>query len=296
MKRLITTAASLVALYMPPLTGIAACNVSPQTIQVIAVENFYGELVQTLGGPYVSVKSILSNPNQDPHLFEASPSIAREYASAQLLIYNGANYNPWLPKLLSGSRENQQPHTKIVVADLIGKKPGDNPHLWYLPKTMPTVARAVNAFLIQTDPEHKADYAIRLTKFINSLKPINQKIAELKQCYQGVPVTATEPVFSYMAEAIGLTMHNKRFQLATMNKTEPSAADIAAFERDLSRRQVKVLIYNSQASDMLTQQMLKIAQQSHVPTVRVTETKPYGRTYCQWMLEQLDALQKALKG
>nr|WP_226810248.1 zinc ABC transporter substrate-binding protein [Candidatus Vallotia lariciata] len=281
---------------MPLIAVTPACVRRSQTIQVIAGENFYGELVQTLGGPHVSVTSILSNPNQDPHLFEASPKIARAHASAQLLIYNGTNYNPWLSQLPTSLREHRKPYTEIIVADLVGKKQGDNPHLWYLPETMPAVARAVSTFLIQKDPAHKTDYAIRLTRFIDSLKPINQKIAVLKQYYQGTPVTATEPVFSYMAEAIGLTMHNKRFQLSAMNETEPSAADVAAFEQDLRTRRVKVLIYNSQASNMSTQRMLEIAQQSHVPTVHITETEPDGKTYCQWMLEQLNSLQKALEG
>ncbi|WP_337687893.1 metal ABC transporter solute-binding protein [Mycetohabitans sp. B46] len=295
MKRFVATVAASIALCLPLLAAAPACAAAAQTIQVVAAENFYGELVQALGGPHVSVTSILSNPDQDPHLFEASPKTARALDSAQLVVYNGANYDPWLPKLLAGSRASRQPRTEIVAAELVGKKPGDNPHLWYLPATMPAVARAVSAFLVQADPAHKADYAVRLTQFIESLKPIDEKIAALKQRYQGTPVTATEPVFGYMAEAIGLTMRNERFQLAAMNETEPRATDIAAFERDLRARQVKVLIYNSQASDTSTQRLLQIAQQSHVPTVHVTETKPNGKTYRQWMLEQLDALEKALQ-
>jgi len=57
---------------------------------------------------------------------------------------------------------------------------------------------------------------------------------------------------------------------------------------------VQVLIYNSQATEALTKRMLKLAQQSHVPTVSVTETQPAGKNYQQWMLAQLDALGNAL--
>ena len=72
-------------------------------------------------------------------------------------------------------------------------------------------------------------------------------------------MTATEPVFGPMAEALGLTMRNQRFQLAMMNDTEPSARDVAAFERDLKERKVKVLIYNSQVSEKLTERLRDIA-------------------------------------
>ncbi|WP_255213382.1 metal ABC transporter solute-binding protein, Zn/Mn family, partial [Burkholderia pseudomallei] len=124
--------------------------------------------------------------------------------------------------------------------------------------------------------------------------PIDAKVAGLRARYKGVPVTATEPVFGYMADAIGLDMRNPRFQLATMNNTEASPADIAAFENDLKRRQVRVLIYNSQAVEPMTKRMLKLAQDARVPTVSVTETQPAGKTFQQWMLAQLDALGAAL--
>ncbi|APA87137.1 metal ABC transporter solute-binding protein [Paraburkholderia sprentiae WSM5005] len=261
-------------------------------IPVVAAENFYGDAVRQLGGDRVDVISILSNPDQDPHLFEANPATARALQHASLVVYNGADYDPWMAKLLAASKGTQR--TVIVAAELVGRKGGDNPHLWYDPATMPKVARAVSAALSAADPAHKSAYDANLAKFLDSLKPIDAKLAELHGRYAGLPVTATEPVFGYMSDAIGLAMRNQRFQLAAMNDTEASAADIAAFERDLRERRVRVLIYNSQATEALTQRMLKLAQQSKVPTMSVTETLPAGKTYQTWMLTQLDALQKAL--
>ncbi|MFM0034245.1 metal ABC transporter solute-binding protein [Paraburkholderia strydomiana] len=261
-------------------------------IPVVAAENFYGDVVQQLGGDRVDVTSILSNPDQDPHLFEASPKTARALQHASLVIYNGADYDPWMAKLLAASKGAKR--TTIVAADLTGRKSGDNPHLWYDPATMPKVARAVSDALVAADPAHKSAYDANLAKFLASLKPIDAKVAELHGRYAGAPVTATEPVFGYMSDALGLTMRNQRFQLAAMNDTEASAADIAAFERDLREKRVRVLIYNSQATEALTQRMLKLAQQSQVPTMSVTETQPAGETYQTWMLTQLDALGAAL--
>ncbi|NKJ47935.1 cation ABC transporter substrate-binding protein [Burkholderia sp. SG-MS1] len=261
-------------------------------IPVVAAENFYGDVVQQLGGDRVDVTSILNNPDQDPHLFEASPKTARALQHASLVIYNGADYDPWMAKLLAASQGAKR--TTIVAAGLTGRKSGDNPHLWYDPATMPKVARAVSDALVAADPAHKSAYDANLAKFLASLKPIDAKVAELHGRYAGVPVTATEPVFGYMSDAVGLTMRNQRFQLAAMNDTEASAADIAAFERDLREKRVRVLIYNSQATEALTQRMLKLAQQSQVPTMSVTETQPAGKTYQTWMLTQLDALSAAL--
>ncbi|WP_396328986.1 metal ABC transporter solute-binding protein [Burkholderia anthina] len=262
------------------------------TVNVVAAENFYGDVASQIGGRHVAVTSILSNPDQDPHLFEASPKTARALQHAQVVIYNGADYDPWMGKLLSASK--QAGRATIVVANLVGKKPGDNPHLWYDPATMPAAARAIATELGRADPANKAEYDANLQKFVASLKPVDDKVAALHAQYKGVPVTATEPVFGYMSDAIGLDMRNQRFQLATMNDTEASAQDVAAFENDLRKKQVRVLIYNSQAEEPMTKRMLKIARDAGVPSFSVTETQPAGKTFQQWMAGQLDALAAAL--
>jgi len=265
-------------------------------LPVVAAENFYADVVRQLGGDRVQVTSILSNPDEDPHLFEASPKTARALQHAALVVYNGADYDPWMDKLLGATKSGAGRRTVIVAAQLTGKKAGDNPHLWYDPPTMPAVAKAVSAYLSAADPAHKSDYDARLAAFLDSLKPTNARIAQLRSHYKGVPVTATEPVFGYMADAIGFEMRNQRFQTAEMNETEPSPADIAAFEKDLRERRVHVLIYNSQATGALTRRLLDVAKDAHVPSISVTETLPAGKTYQQWMQTQLDALAGALQG
>lgn len=273
---------------------LAALPANAKPLTVVAAENFYGDLAQQIGGPAVHVTSILTNPNQDPHTFEASPSTARAIADAGLVIYSGADYDPWVANLLAASKV---PDRKVIVAaDLVQRKSGDNPHLWYDPATMPALAKALAAEFAGRDPAHRADYESRLQAFLASLEPMNRKIAELRQKYAGQPVTATEPVFGYMSDALGLDMRNQPFQIAVMNDTEPSASQIAAFEKDLKTRAVKVLFYNSQVTDDLTARLQKIAQESGVPIVGVSETEPPGMSYQAWMGGQLEATGKALAG
>jgi zinc/manganese transport system substrate-binding protein len=263
-----------------------------RAVPVVAAENFYGELAAHIGGQNVRVTSILSNPDQDPHLFEVSPSVARDLSAAGIVIYNGADYDPWVAKLLAASSSTDR--QIIVVADLVHKKTGDNPHLWYDPQTMPVSAQAISTVLATVDPAHQEDYGRNLQSFLESMKPLRAKIADMRKRHVGTEVTATEPVFGYMAAALGLHMRNARFQLAVMNNTEPRASDIAAFENDLRTRKVKALIYNSQATDPAAQRLLRIAKDSRVPVVGVTETEPAGKAYQSWMLDQLNALDAAL--
>ncbi|MEP7031553.1 MAG: zinc ABC transporter substrate-binding protein, partial [Pseudolabrys sp.] len=223
-----------------------------------------------------------------------TPGVVRQIADAQIVIVNGANYDSWMDRLLAAApRPNR---VVITAAALTAKKAGDNPHLWYGPDTMPAVANALAAAFTKADSAHASDYAARLKTTLAALAAISERAAQMKAKHKGATVTATEPVFGPMADALGLTMRNQKFQLAMMNDTEPSARDIAAFENDLKQRKVKVLLYNKQVSGKLTQRLLDIAGKAKVPVVGVTETQPAGVSFQDWMSGQLDALDKALTG
>jgi zinc/manganese transport system substrate-binding protein len=283
---------TLIALTVACLATFTAARAAEDKIDVVAAENFYGGVAKQIGGERVSVVSILSNPDQDPHLFEVSPAIIRQIAAAQIVIYNGADYDPWIEKLLEVTTKRGR--VAITAANLVNRKAGDNPHLWYDPATMPAVASALAAALTAADPAHKDDYAARLKTFLASLGPMNDKIAAIRGKYGGTAVTATEPVYGYMAEALKLKMRNERFQLAVMNDTEPSARDVAAFEQDLKAHRVRVLFYNKQASNNVVAHLIDLARASNIPVVGVTETAPAGLSYQDWMLMQLDETQHAL--
>jgi zinc/manganese transport system substrate-binding protein len=277
------------ALAVLALTTVGA---SAEPVKIVAAENTYGDVARQIGGAHVSVSSIVANPDQDPHEFEASASAARKIAAAAIVIVNGAGYDAWAERFLSGSRSESR--TVIVVADLIGKKAGDNPHIWYEPNAIPALADALAHTLAERDPAHDADFGKALVAFRTTLKPLRDKINALRAKYAGTPVTATEPVFGYMADALGLAMRNTRFQLAVMNGTEPSAAAIAAFETDLRTRAVRILFYNNQTGTALTRRMRELAERESIPVVGISETEPHGKTYQSWMQSQLDDIGRAL--
>jgi zinc/manganese transport system substrate-binding protein len=258
---------------------------------IVAAENFYGDLARQIGGDHVVVASIMANPDQDPHLFETSPSTARAVADADIVVYNGAGYDPWMDKLLSASTGAR---SVIVAADLVGRKAGDNPHLWYDPATLPAVAEALAADLARRDPANAGSYRARLASFRSSMAAIDSEIAGVRKTHRGTPVTATEPVFGYMAEAMGFKMLNDDFQVALMNDTEPSPTQVIAFEKSLRDGSAKLLFYNSQVTDEATTRLLDIARKNKVPVIGVTETEPAGQTIQSWFGSQIDAIEKAL--
>ena len=263
-------------------------------VKVVAAENFYGDLASQIGGANVAVTSILSNPDDDPHLFEASADTAKALSDAKVVIVNGVDYDPWMEKLLSAHKAPDR--KEIIVARLVGHTAGDNPHLWYDPAYMKAAGKALVADLIAVDPAHKADYDQGYAKFLDSLKPLDDKIGTMRKSYAGQPVTASEPVFGYQAGLIGLKVHNEKYALAIMNNAEPTPSEVAAFENDLKGRHVKVMLYNAQASEPAVGKLVQLAKDNGIPVVGVSETEPPNSTYQDWMMGQLNALDKALSG
>ena len=257
---------------------------------VLAAESVYGDLARQIGAGDVSVSSVLTNPDQDPHLFEASPSIARRLAGAHIVILNGLGYDPWMERLLAGA---PMPG-RVVLSAGAGRSLGDNPHIWYDLGAMEALARAMADAFSALDPAHREDYAARMQGFTASLQPIQTRIVALRTRLAHTPVTATEPVFGYGLLALGMDVRNERFALSIMRDTEPAASDVAAFETDLKQRRVRLLIHNSQTAGPVAARMERIARAAHIPVVGVTETEPAGVGYQAWMLRNLEAIDHAL--
>ena len=275
--------------------GSSPAAASSVKITAIGVENEYADVIGQIGGKYVSVSSIESNPNTDPHTFEASPAVARQVAAAQLIVQNGVGYDDWATTIEnaapSGSRK------VINVQHLLGLPDSTpNPHLWYKPTTMPAVADAVAADLGQLDPAQASYFKANATAFVASLQPWYQAIAAFKAAHPGVAVATTEPVADYMLEAAGTdNLTPFTLQAAIMNGTDPSPQNTALQNSLFTQHKVKVFVYNQQVTDTLTQSFIKLANENGIPVVGVYETMPTpGYDYQSWMLAEVNALNKAV--
>jgi zinc/manganese transport system substrate-binding protein len=159
---------------------------------------------------------------------------------------------------------------------------------------MRAFAPAFTEALDMVEPGARAAHAAARDRFLASLRPIEARSASIRGRFGGTMVTATEPVFGLMSNALGFVMRNQRFQLAVMNDAEPRPSDVAAFEDDLRARRVGLFLYNSQATDSAARRLLDIARSAKIPVVGVTETEPLGQDYQHWMLAELAAVDRAL--
>jgi zinc/manganese transport system substrate-binding protein len=264
-------------------------------LAVVAGENEYGDVVSQIGGAYVSVYSVDSNPNTDPHSYEATPDVARKIAKADLLVENGVGYDDWLAKLASAS-----PHASrqvLNVQQLLGLPDSTpNPHLWYDPKTMPAVARALVGDLSALDPVHAPSFQANETRFVASLQPWLDAVASFKAKYQGTAAATTEPIADYLLTAMGIdNLTPFGLQADIMNGTDPSPQDVSLEKRLFTNHQAKVFCYNQQVTSPLTASIRQSAIKSGVPVVGVYETMPVpGYDYQSWMMAEVVAVEKAV--
>ena len=283
------------------VTGaLAGCGTSSNaqgngTVAVVAAENEYGSVATQIGGKYVKVSSVMSNPNTDPHTYEASPGVASEVSGARLIIQNGIGYDDFMSKLESASPNSSR--QVITVQHVLGLPDNTpNPHLWYSPTTMPKVASKIAKALDKLLPSHAAYFNARATKFVASLNPWLRAIAHFKATYPNAPVATTEPVADYMLQAAGANnLTPLSFQLDIMNGVNPSPQDVSNQTNLLKQHHVKVLVYNQQVTDALTESFITSAKQAHIPIIGVYETMPVpGYDYQTWMLAEVKALDRAL--
>jgi zinc/manganese transport system substrate-binding protein len=293
---------SVLALIVVPMAAAAmatttssAAGASGGIIRAIGAENEYANVLSQIGGSYVSVTSILNNPNTDPHTFEASPRVAQEVSQAELIVQNGVGYDGFMNNIESASPNSRR---KVIVAQNVLGLPDDtpNPHLWYSPKTMPAVARTMATDLSDLEPEHRSYFAGRLRAFDASLKPWLAAIREFKAQYAGTPVAVTEPVADYLLTAMGMKILTPfAFQADIMNGVDPSPEGITQEEDFFTKHLVKVFCYNQQVVDSLTISIRHIAQGVHVPVVGVYETMPTpGYDYQTWMAAEVAAIRAAV--
>src|SRR5579872_4477628 len=240
---------------------LAACGSSAHDagggrISVVAAENEYGNVASQIGGRYVTVTSVESNPNTDPHTYEVSPGVAEAVSTAQVVIQNGLGYDDFMTKIESASGAAGR---KVVnVQHLLGLPDSTpNPHLWYSPTTMPKVATALATDFAAAEPSHSAYFRARATSFIASLHPWLAAVAHFKASYPGTAVATTEPVADDMLEAAGTdNLTPFRLQADIMNGVDPAPQDVAAQTNLLTGHRVGVFVYNQQVTDALTQSFL----------------------------------------
>lgn len=275
-------------------TGDPAAGPCPTApVNVVTSVDQWGDIVSTLGGNCAKVRTILVSSSVDPHDYEPSPADAGDFSGSQLVVVNGADYDPWASKLAATA----VPKVPVVsAAKVTNTADGANPHLWYRPSAVIAVADAVTAELTKLSPAGAGYFAKQRSTLNSELKPYNELVAKMTREASGKSYAATERIFDYMAQAIGLVDETPEgYQRAVANETDPSPGDLQAFRDALSGHRIDVLIFNPQTEGAIPDQLRAAAQQARVPVVAITETVPAKeKSFESWQMDQLRSLARAL--
>jgi len=275
--------------------GAGAAGSAAPKLQVVAAENFYGDIVRQIAGSHVSVTSILSDPDADPHLYEPGTRNGLAVSHARLVIQNGVGYDAFMQRLEDAAPNSQR--IVVTVADVLGVHGKDaNPHLWYDVPRLNAIAGAIASGLERADPEHAGAYRSGLRRFETSLGPLRREVALIKKTFAGKPVAYTEPVPGYLLAAAGLkNLAPESFTRAIEDGSEPPPLAVAQMTGLATGKKIRVLLYNSQAVSPITQRIRDAATKAGIPVIGVSETLPPGLTFQQWQLGQTKQLYAALK-
>ncbi|TDQ01809.1 MULTISPECIES: metal ABC transporter solute-binding protein, Zn/Mn family [unclassified Leifsonia] len=288
--------AAAIALTLAGCSSSSSAGSDDGTVRVVASTDVYGDIATTIGGDAVHVTSLMTDPAQDPHSFEASAQNQLAVSKADVVIENGGGYDDYMQNLVKGAKNSG---VKVLnVVDLSGKKPVDgelNEHVWYDFPTVQKFADALTAALSAADPSQKATFEKNASAFGEKLSALEATEAQLKSTYAGEGVAITEPVPLYLLDAIGLVNKTpEKFSEAIEEENDVSPIVLKDTLQLFSGHQVKLLAYNEQTTGAETEKVLAAAKAAGIPVVPVTETLPEGMHYIEWMSGNLDAVKGAL--
>ncbi|MEU3934171.1 zinc ABC transporter substrate-binding protein [Streptomyces sp. NPDC029044] len=302
----LSTSRRLALLTSASLALLAGCGSSsdsadaksaPARVAVVASTNVWGDIARRIGGDRVDVTSVISDPDQDPHSYEADPQNQLALSKAKVVVENGGGYDDFVDRMLkSGHNDSAQVIDAVEVSGRTAPKGGElNEHVWYDFPTVAKVADRISAALAKADPGDATAFEKNAAAFTAKLAPLEAKEAQIKKAHGGEGVAITEPVPLYMTEASGLVNRTPaQFSEAIEEGDDVSPRVLRESLAVFSGKKVKVLVYNEQTSGPQTEKAEAAAKAAGIPVVPVTETLPKGKDYLGWMTDNVDALASAL--
>lgn len=292
-------------------------------IEVVASTDVYGDIVRDIGGDKVHVTSIITRTSQDPHSYEATTQDKLAISKARLVVENGGGYDDFIHKLAADTGISEESIITAVQVSGLAPEEGEeedshaaetesataaepanehghgheefNEHVWYSLDAMSKMADAVAGKLAGLDAASAQTFRDNADTFKKELSGLQERLATLKSTADGEPVAITEPVPGYLLESAGLVNKTpEEYSAAIEEGTDVPASVLKETTELVSSAEIKLLAYNSQTEGPQTEAVKKAAENAGVPVVDFSETLPEGKTYLQWMTDNVDNLSKAI--
>ena len=307
-----TTYAVIAVIIIIAVSGIVAglylTNNSPATaksgLKVLATFYPLYDFAQNVGGDKINA-SILVPETVDVHDFEPTPSDIQNIATADVLIYNGADLEKtWLSNAVAASG-----NTKLILVDTSqnitllpvapqfqsGNRTVD-PHIWLDPVLAKQQVNNILQGLIKADPADSQYFTQNAQIYEAKLDTLNSQIVTITTSANvktRVFVTFHE-AFAYFAKQYNLT----QIPISGPFQEEPSASDIQNVINAIQQNHLLYVGYESLENPAIPQ---SIASQTNATLIHMDpiegltiQEKAAGLDYIGLMQETVSNIELAL--
>ena len=269
--------ATLAALALS-LSALSPASWAQPPIQAVASFSILGDLVRQVGGDRVSV-NVLVGPGSDAHVFQPTPTQARQVSQAQVVFSNGLGFEGWMSRLLKTANYRGQ---QVVVSQGIkplkdaGHGHGHNhghshgaadPHAWQNVSNVMVYVGNIAQGLCQADAAGCDTYKANAAAYNEQLKTLD---ADIKTAWAAIPVAQRKVItshdaFGYYAQAYGVKLLAAQ---GVSTESEASAKGVAQLVRQIKKENIQALFVESISDPRLIAQI-----------ARETGTQPSGALY-----------------
>lgn len=260
--------------------------------------SFYplAEFAQHVGGDLVSVSNI-TPAGSEPHDFDPSPRDVALLHKSNVFIYNGAELEPWVPRVLPDLKKTGMAIVNATesMALVAGEEEPFDPHVWLSPKLAQEQVRAITKALSVADPSHAAIYTHNADVYIIQLGQLDKDFAAGTASCKRREIVTSHAAFAYLAKEYRLTM----LPIAGLSPDEePSPARLAEISDFVRENGVTHIFFETLVSPALS---TTIANETGATTIALNplegltaEDIAAGENYISVQRENLVAIRTAL--
>ncbi|MEI7742977.1 MAG: metal ABC transporter substrate-binding protein [Chloroflexota bacterium] len=253
-RRTLAGAAALVVATVL-LGGCRAAPANPDAhVRVVATTTILADLVGSVGGPLVSVESLVPKGGE-VHTFDPKPSDVRRLVEADLVVRNGLGLDDWLATLVRDAGSTAP--VVVLGEDLTGatyihEGKSVNPHLWLDVAYARLYAARILDALVTADPADADAFRANAATYDATLAALD---AEIRADLSGIPeadrtVVAFHDAFPYFAAAYGLVIDGT---IVDAPGQDPSAAQVAALVNSINDGNIHAIFSEAQFNPSLAQ-------------------------------------------
>ena len=278
------------------LSLATASSANDSSLRIVTSFSILEDLVKQLGGEWVTVVNLVGR-NADAHMYQPKPSDGIAIASADLVVFNGLEFEGWIVRLIDNS--DYKGKQLIASKGVDGIKNGEeiDPHAWQSFRNIRVYIQNITRTLIALRPQYANEFTQRHKQYLNALNTLEKRLIEK---IASIPpnkriVVTSHDAFGYLGREFDI-----RFlaPLGLSLEVEASAQDVSIVIDQIRKHKVQALFVENINNPRLLQ---RIAAEANVGiggrlySDALSEAEGPADTYLNMMQHNVESLISAFK-